>query len=190
MKSMSLCAAILLLLLQASLVHAQITLKWNEDKLDWTAPAQCEDGSPIADCPITGYRIETATSTTGAFATVATVGNVLTHKLTGLSPGPHCYRVLALAGATASKPSNVACATATSPPPGAPVLQTVDQVAWDVKRRYWGLFGPYELNAMVGTVELGTECNRDSVEGHNGVSRDAVTFYRKPRSKLIVARCA
>lgn len=180
----------LLLLPIVSLAQTTPGLKWNEDQLSWTAPTQCADGSPIGDCPVTGFRVETATSTTGTWTTVATIGPVISHKVTGVSAGQHCYRVFALSNALVSAPSNTSCATATGPAPGAPVLKTVDQVAWDVKRRYFGLFGPYELNARVGTVDLGTECTRESVEGHNGVNRSDVTFTRPPRSKLVVARCA
>jgi hypothetical protein len=109
---------------------AQPAPKWNEDRLTWTAPTQCADGSPRSACSLTGYRIERAASTTATtWNTVGLTGPAVTTFLVGgLAPGRHCYRVIALA-ARNSGPSNVACKmTVAPPPPSPPLLEAIDTV--------------------------------------------------------------
>lgn len=120
------CALVALMLLCGMAAQAQTQLRWNEDELSWTGPTTCSDGSPAADCPITGYRIETApTATSITWSTVTTAAaSVSTYKLT-VSAGQHCYRVFALSGTKSSGASNVACDTAEGPSPNPPTAATV-----------------------------------------------------------------
>ena len=86
------CLAIGLLCL-AGIAQAQQA--WNENRLTWGAPTTCTSGQPIANCPVTGYRIERASSQTGAFAALGTSQTTIyTH--TGALAGQNCYRVVAL----------------------------------------------------------------------------------------------
>lgn len=166
-------------------------VKWNEDVVSWNAPTQCTDGSPIGDCPITGYRLETAATPTATAWTLVTTtaANVLSFKLTGLTSGQHCYRVIALSGSKSSNPSNVACDTAEGPAPGTPTLRTVDTVAYNIKFdwRRWR----YVADRPVGTVAIGTACSADfSVRGgYYRIDPKAVTFTRRAGSPVIVAKC-
>lgn len=113
-----------LLALLPTLAYAQAPLRWNETQLTWTAPTQCAEGSPLTDCPITGYQLEVAQSCTAtSWTPVATVPpDQLGFKHTGLTPGTRCYRVIALAE-TPSDPSLTtedSIKTTVAPAPGRP----------------------------------------------------------------------
>ena len=189
-KAVIALGVVLLLSFWAGHASAQ-TLKWSESRITWTAPQSCVDGSPITDCPITGYRIETAASATAStWSLVSTVGAaVLTHTATGLTAGTRCYRVFALSGSAMSPPSNVECKTTVGPAPGAPGLRTIDTVAYDIKFdwRKWR----YAINKPVGTVPLGAECHKDFAlgGGYYRVERSDVDFDGRRQPAVVVAKC-
>lgn len=113
-----------MLLLLAMCVKAEAQTAWDTNILNWVAPTQCVDNTPITNCPVTGYRIEQSATATGTFTTLISVGTVLTYSHTGVSAGQHCYRLIALSNSGNSDPSNVACRTNVRPPspPQPPVL--------------------------------------------------------------------
>lgn len=163
--------AALALLLVSGIASAQ-ALRWNDDQLTWKAPSQttCVDGSPLTECPITGYRIETSpTPTATTWTLVATVApNVFTYLRTGAPAGQSCYRFIALA-TTNSAPSNAVCATAVAPAPFPPVPVTIDGIAYELR-------GTTTLSlARVGLVPLGVACGESRKIGTQ-------TYYRLPRS--------
>lgn len=91
---------IALLALIPALALAQSTLKRNERLLTITPATTCEDGSTdLSQCPFLEYRIETATSCTAiTWEFLTTIPSTqLTYKATGLTAGPHCWRVKARA---------------------------------------------------------------------------------------------
>lgn len=176
--------------------------------ISWIPTTLGTDGKPIT---LSGYSVHYGRSADVLATTVAVNGaTTSSHVIENLASGVWFFGVRALtatgaqSGMSSIVSKDISATTSTGqpsirrqtikvlepvplPPTGLTVIQ---KTAWDVKRRYWGLFGPYELNARVGTVELGSACTRESVEGHNGVDRSDVTFTRSPRSKLVVARCA
>lgn len=179
--------ALLLLLLAAigGTAHGQ-ALPWNHDRVSWLAPTTCDNGDPISACPVTGYRVETATTATATTWTArgTTAANVLTLTVTGLTPGPHCYRVIALASVN-SAPSTVACATTTPPAPNPPVLQTIDTVAFNVVKRLDRF-----AYVPVGSVPLGTACDAtQTIDGFHVVPRATVAWLGALRPKVVVAKC-
>lgn len=86
-------------------------------KLTWEAPTACEGGAAIADCPVTGYRVEKQLN--GTWTQIATTApNVLTYTESNLGLGSHTYRVIAVAAGGVSPPSNTGSKTFAVP--GAP----------------------------------------------------------------------
>lgn len=190
-KTIYVLTAILLLLLLDGRAWAQ-EIRWNEDKIDWTPPTQCADGSPLTDCPTTGYRIETASSPTATDWTVVTTvdASVTTYKTTGLSAGQHCYRIITLSQDRESVPSNVACDLASAPAPAPATLETIDTVAHEVGYD-WRKFR-FVLGNPIGTVPLGTKCHETfRIKGTNyyQVNREHVSFDKRSSSAVIVAKC-
>lgn len=114
-------ALAILLMVAATLAQAQT---WDTNTLNWVAPTECVDNTPVSNCPVTGYRVERSATATGTFTTLATLGVVLTYNHTGASAGQNCYRVIALSNSGNSDPSVVACKTNVRPPspPKPPVL--------------------------------------------------------------------
>lgn len=166
--------------------HAQ-AIPWNADVLGWTAPTQCSDGSPVAgNCDITGYKLETATSSTAVvWSTVTTTsGSSLAYTVTGLTVGMHCYRLSAIAAGGSSPLSNAVCAMTTQPTPGVPALKTVDTLAYEVQK----LTDSLRL-AQVGTVPLDTPCKDDEANGLHVVPRKSVSVTGKTRPVVMVAKC-
>lgn len=127
---LKLVAGGLLLALAMPALSAVPAAAWNEDRLTWTAPTTCSDGSPIANCPITGYRIETArTATATTWTTQATVSVVVAYIATNRLIGQNCYRIFTLTAAGESlTPSNIACTNTVGLLPGPPTnLLITDQ---------------------------------------------------------------
>lgn len=110
---------IMLLALLIGVAQAQ-TQAWNENILNWEVPTGCTDGTPISNCAVTGYQVETAATATAANWTLAgtSVATTFTHR--GVSAGPHCYRVRANSAGGSSGYTNVACKTNVEPPPPPP----------------------------------------------------------------------
>lgn len=120
--------------LPLSFVDAQAQVPWDTNSVNWVAPTTCSTGEPITACPVTGYRIERAASSSGTFAAVGASQTVsFTH--TGAAAGTNCYRVIAQSANGDSGPSNVACKTNTRPagPPNPPTGVTLTvAVVWNV----------------------------------------------------------
>lgn len=85
--------------------------------LTWTAPAACADGSPITNCPVTGYIVEKQNGSTWS-PIGTTAEGVRRFEQTNLALGTHTYRVLANSAAGPSAPSSSASKTIAVP--GAP----------------------------------------------------------------------
>lgn len=190
-RSLLVLLGFVLLLAADGRAWAQTQLKWDEDQLTWTAPTACSEGSPISDCPVTGYRIERATAQAGPWTLQADVGaTVLSYLRADAPPGTSCYRVFTRSAGGLSAPSNVVCVNAVAPLPGAPVLQVVEVTAYDVRFQWRQL--AYALRREVGTVPLGTACDaRFSVDEHYyAVPSESVMLARRPQSAVIVAACA
>lgn len=160
-------------------------------KLTWTAPTTCSDGTPIANCPVTGYRIETAPSATATTWTfVATTAN-LTYTHTGVAPGPHCYRAAANSAAGLGAWSQVltgSCSTVVAPTPGAPgSVVATDIVAYE--RRADGTM------RVVGVVPMGTLCSPETLTAgtltYRRVDANTVdTFVQPALPRVFWARCS
>lgn len=87
----------------------------------WQPPTTCEDGSPVAMCPTTGFEVLEGTSLTGTYTTRETVSATTTTKTySGLVPGQRCYSLKTVAGALKSVESTRACADIPALPPKAP----------------------------------------------------------------------
>lgn len=149
-------AALLLACLLPSLAFSQTTPKWNERTLTVTPAATCSDGSPLSDCPITDYRIETAASCTAIVWELVTEipATQLTYRVTGLTAGPHCYRGKSKYGglytvAGAIVPASLA--TVTPPAPNPPGVTTSDVVAYEYKPTT-------KTFAFVGYAPKGSQC--------------------------------
>jgi len=182
------CLAIGLLCL-AGIAQAQQA--WNENRLTWGAPTTCTSGQPIANCPVTGYRIERASSQTGAFAALGTSQTTIyTH--TGALAGQNCYRVVALSASGNSVPSNVACKTNVDPsgPPNPPTnLTVVETTAYNVRPNYQRF--AFERGTRAGTIRLGAACDESRVtaEGYMVISRPSQVVPRPQSGVVLVARC-
>lgn len=109
------------ILFVSSVAHAQA---WNTNIIELTAPTTCTTGQPISACPVTGYRIERAPSSAGAFAAVGTT-QTLSFTHTGVAAGANCYRAVALSANGEAGPSNVVCKTNAQPvgPPNPATLR-------------------------------------------------------------------
>lgn len=163
-------ALIGLQLITVTSANAQTALKWNEDQLTWVAPTTCTDGSPITDCAVTGYRIETAasaTATTWSLVTTA-LATANTYKVTGLTEGPHCYRLASLStkgqGPYSAVPSSM-CATAAAPFPNPPTPTLTDVVAFEIREDASGTL----VATRIGILPAGSLCNAETRDV-NGVT--------------------
>lgn len=82
------------------------------DTVSYAAPTQCDDGSAVSNCAVTGYRAEVSATPTGPWVDAGTANaNTLTMTFTGTLAGTRCYRVFAQSLGGDSDPSNVACKT-------------------------------------------------------------------------------
>jgi hypothetical protein len=98
-------------------------------RLSWTAPTTCEDNSPITNCPITGFEVsEAATSTGPTWGIRETVAANVTSRTYQLPPGQRCFYVKTVSNSVKSAPSTVACADVPVVPPKAPTGITVTVV--------------------------------------------------------------
>lgn len=174
---------------------SQTALKWNEDQVSWAAPTACNDGSPITDCPVTGYRVETAKTCSAATWGLAgtTAANVMTLKATGLTAGLNCYRVKAQSANGDSNASTTASATAVPPAPGEPTSTTVtDVVAYEIRPNSTGVL----IATRIGIVPAGSLCTQETrtVKGvtYNRVDPNMVDYVNWPNvlpPKDVFAHC-
>lgn len=126
-------AAALILSCISGMAQAQA---WNTNVVSFSAPTTCSSGQSIANCPVTGYRVERSATLTGVYAAVGTTpSSPYTHL--SAAAGQNCYRVIALSAQGESVPSTVttaACKTNIEPsgPPNPPQSVTVT-IQFDLK---------------------------------------------------------
>jgi hypothetical protein len=181
---------VILALALAGTAHAQTA--WNADTVSWEAPTTCNDGTPISNCPVTGYRVETAASKAATTWTLVTTtaANVLTANATGLTAGPHCYRVIATSafGNSAATVQGNDCPVAVPPTPGPPGnVRTVETTVFNLRQKGREVL----LGSAVGTVNLDTICGKvPFVENHYTVARSNVRFTTpQTAGTVLVAKC-
>lgn len=175
--------------------NAMAATAWDEDALTWSAPTACSDGDTnLAHCIITKYDVQTASSATGTWTTLASV-TTTAYTAKALTEGQHCYRVVpySSAGAGAAGPIGAnSCQTTVKPqvPPGPPgAVVTVDTTAYELRGT--------PLQALrVGLVGLGVQCDsaRQQVISsitYSGVPRSAVDVVNWPANKILnfYAKC-
>lgn len=186
-------AAIIVFLCVIAMPTLAQTQAWDTNIVTWTGPTTCVSGQPIANCPVTGYRVERASTTTGTFSQVGTTGpSVVTFTHNVASAGQNCYRVIALSNSGNSDPSNVACKTNVQPsgPPSPPTnLRVVDQVVFDLRRDG----SAWYLSRHVGNVPVGTQAVRRYTvangAGYCQVLRSDVQHVKASKG-VLVAKCA
>ena len=177
-----------LLLASAGAVHAQV---WDTNQITWTAPTTCTSGQPIANCPVTGYRVERASSQTGTFAALGT-STTTSYTHTGAVAGPNCYRVIAISAKGESVPSNVACKTNVEPsgPPNPPTnLTVVNNVAYTIRPDFQHF--AFVKSVRWGKVRLGAACDesRTTGDGYYVVSSRRMVTPTPPEGQYVVAKC-
>lgn len=143
---------ILAVLCAPAVVLGQTALKWNESQLTWSPPSKCTDGSPITDCPVTGYRVESAQTCDAATWMLIGSPAEATFKATNLPAGLNCFRVKAKSANGDGPPTNTVSMTATPPKPGQPGTLTVTApTAYEYKPAT-------DSMARVALVPIGTPC--------------------------------
>lgn len=171
--------------------HAQQA--WDENRLTWSAPTTCTSGQPVANCAVTGYRIERSATQTGTYAAVGT-STTTSFIHSGVAAGSNCYRVIALSAKGESIPSNVACKTNTQPsgPPNPPTnLVVVEPIAFNVRPDY-GRF-VFVKGTKAGVARIGAACDekRVTADGYTAISRPRTAVYPRPQEgTVLVAKCA
>jgi hypothetical protein len=162
---------LMLAVIYSPAVHGQTV--WNEDNLSWTAPTGCSDGTPIANCPVTGYRIERASSPTATTWVFVATTSLTSYKATNVPAGQNCYRVAANSanGMSAWAPVLASsCATAAAPPPPPPPpsppgsVTITDVVAYEVRPNSKGVM----VAARIGVVPAGTVCSQETRTVNSG----------------------
>jgi hypothetical protein len=170
--------------------------QWNTNTISADAPTTCTSGQPIANCPVTGYRIERASSQTGTYAAVGTSPTPsFTHN--GASAGLNCYRMVALSAQGESAPSVVtasACKTNVEPsgPPNPPTnLRVTATVAFNVRADFQKF--AFVKSTRFGTVKLGAACDesRSVGGGFYAIERPRSQVTPRPQEGVVlVASCA
>lgn len=95
-------------------------------RVSWTPPTLCEDNSPIANCPTTGFEISESSAATGQpWGIRETVGATVTERIYQIPPGTRCFYLKTLASGVKSAQSTVACVDVPVVPPKAPGGVTV-----------------------------------------------------------------
>jgi hypothetical protein len=121
---MKLVLAVVLSLFAVSAHAGTVTLTWTHDA------ATCADGSPAANCPLSGFEVSEGTSQTAPLAVKENVGpGARSQTWQNVAPGLRCWSLKALAGTGASQvksdESMRACLTVPLLPPKAPQGITV-----------------------------------------------------------------
>lgn len=182
----------LFLILVVGAVGSVKAQTWNTNQLQWVAPTECTSNQPIANCAITGYRVERSATSTGTFASV---GTSLTTSFTHSSAvaGQNCYRVVAMSAKGDSQPSNVACKTNVEPsgPPKPPTNLTVSEpTVFDVRPNETTF--AFDRGRAVGIAKIGSACDEDRTTGGEFYALERpsrVRLTRTPRSSALVAKC-
>lgn len=186
------CAALLLYCI-VGIAQAQAAPLWDQDQLTWVNPTQCVDGSPITACPLTGIRIQTAATATAATWTLVTdaAPTAQAFLVTGLSAGPHCYRLISLSATANSSATTPVCTTTVTPTPNPPSGLTVDApTAFNVRPNLQRFV--FERGASVGTIRLGSACDatRCVEGGYCAISRPSRVVPRPAQGTVLLAHCA
>jgi hypothetical protein len=170
--------------------------QWNSNTVTWTAPTTCTSGQPIANCAVTGYRVERSNSQNGTYAAVGT-STTTTFVHSGAAAGVNCYRIIAVSAKGDSDPSAVtsnACKTNVEPsgPPSPPTnTRVVETTAYNVKpdlQKFAFLRG-----TRAGQVKLGAACDegRITADGYTVISRPRSQVTPRPaEGTVLVAKCA
>lgn len=167
--------------------------QWNTNVLNWDAPTTCQSGQPIANCPVTSYRVERAPSATGTFAVVGT-STSLTYTHLSAAAGVNCYRVFALSATGESFPSSVACKTNVEPagPPNPPTnLRVAATTAYNVRPDYQHF--TFVRSTYAGRVQLGAACDESRTvgNGYYAIERPRSQVTPRPAEGVVlVAKCA
>ena len=159
---------------------------WNERDLTTTAPTACTDGSPIAQCMVTGYKWEAAGNCTATSwnALGTTAANVLTYHASNLVAGTYCFRVKATSAGGDSGPSLTTTnsqTTVTAPLPAPPGAVSVSAaVAYEIRPNSTGVL----TATRIGVIPLGSPCQSDirTVGGvaYNRVAPSSVDLINWP----------
>jgi hypothetical protein len=187
------------LLLSVSALLATVPALAGQATLTWTAPTQCVDGTPISNCPLTGYTIHYGTIP-GADVTACTAAIATTVKnfnfpaststpVLGLTPGNYCFAMKAVSASGSSVLSNFVLKTVVNPLPNPPVLSTVETTAMSVKADWERL--AFVPSLPVGSIALGTPCDASKSlgGGYYAVDRTLVQWSGANRPANVVAKC-
>lgn len=163
--------------------------------LNWTAPTQNTDNTPIpATGPgsLDGFKIYS--TPTGPFSTAMvtdiTDQNARSATLTGLAPGVWNFTMTAynVAGQeSAQTPSVTATVTAVPNPPVGMTFSTFEPAVYNLVKKTNGFTLVY-----VGQVPLNTPCDPlTNVNGFNAVPVSAVTYWSgSVRPIVVLAKCS
>jgi len=189
-----LTAVVTLALVLFGVTHPALaqTQAWDTNIISYTPPTQCSTGEPITACAVIGYRLERSSSSSGTFTTLTALPSTATgYTHNGVAAGVNCYRVIALSAQGDSLPSNIACKTNVKPagPPNAPVLKTIDTMAFNVKPDFQKF--AFVRGARAGSVKLGSACDesRQTSDGYMVISRLTQVTPRPQSGTVLVARC-
>lgn len=192
MKHAKLLAALLFLSVVGNFTtaHAQA---WDTDIVSWTGPAACADGSALSFCPVSGYRVQVATTSTGTFSDVPGDVTVTTKTIAAVTPGQHCYRVVVLSVNGNAAPSGVACTLTIKPTPvpGPATGLTVDNpIAFNVVPNFKTF--AFDRGSRSGTVKKGASCDetRTTGNGYFAVARLNMVSPRPQPGTVVVAHCS
>jgi hypothetical protein len=194
MKTHRLFGAVALFLVSLCIsAAASAQQAWDTNVLQWAAPTTCTSGQPIANCPVTAYRIERSATPGGVFAAVGT-SPTTTFTHLGAAAGQNCYRVIVMStkgDSVASTPPICKTNTQPSGPPNpATNLTVVEPLAYDVRPNEQTF--AFERGRAVGLSKLGAACDeaRTTGAGFYALERPSkVRLTRTPRSTALVAQC-
>jgi hypothetical protein len=143
--------------------------------LNWTAPTQNTDGSPLMD--LDHYKIYYGTSTTSLTQLVDLITkSLLTYKVTNLAPGTWFFSMTAIntAGIESDK-SNVVSKVILPTKPNSPTDLTVTTIALFRLVQNISPTGEGDLvMVLLGTVPAGTSCDVSQTITTHGVSYNKV----------------
>jgi hypothetical protein len=188
-----------ILFLSISAVLVSVPALAGQATLTWTAPTQCADGTPITNCPLTGYTVHygtiPGTDVAACTASVLTTTRnfnfptATTTPITGLNPGNYCFAMKAVAASGSSVLSNFVLKTVVNPVPNPPVLAVTDSTAMSVKADWEKL--AFVPSLPVGQIALGTPCDASRAlgNGYYAVDRTLVEWSGANRPANVVAKC-
>jgi hypothetical protein len=167
---------------------------WNSNTVTWTAPTACTSGQPVANCPVTGYRVERSATQTGTYAAVGTSAtSSFTH--TSAAAGQNCYRIISLSVSGNSAPSTVtaaSCRTNVEPsgPPNPPTdLRVIETTAFNIKADFQRF--AFVRGTKWGKADKGAACDEDRcvTGGYCVVVQRRRLDPQPPEGEYKVAKC-